>query len=362
MFRDIVEADRPEQRVVAWRFAPPEPDRLLTPLREAMASGLLTIRFGAIVKRVKTDAAGRATGVDYIDRQTRQVGTANAANVVLCASPIETVRLLLNSKSAEHGHGLGNSSGTLGRFFMDQLPNLAAGRFHPAKGWELDESQPKDDFYAPTGGIFLPRPETSIRERGEFAFQGSVGRAPVDSQNDPARFSFFGFGQMLPHEDNRITLDSRRTDSWRLPAAHIRCVMHDYEKQLLKRQEQTLQDMVERAGGEFEFIGSPLGLREMGRGGFPDADPFSRFIFRNMFHKSMCMGSAIHETGGAVMGADSRTSVLNTWGQSWDVPNLFVTDASAFPGSGVSGTTLTVMAQTVRACRRLAEEYRAGRL
>jgi choline dehydrogenase-like flavoprotein len=167
---------------------------------------------------------------------------------------------------------------------------------------------------------------------------------------------------MLPHEDNRITLDSRRTDSWGIPAAHIRCVMHDYEKQLLKRQEQTLQDMVERAGGEFEFIGSPLGLREMGRGGFPDADPFSRFIFRNMFHKSMCMGAAIHETGGAVMGADAKTSVLNTWGQSWDVPNLFVTDASAFPGSGVSGTTLTVMAQTVRACRRLAEEYRAGRL
>lgn len=76
----------------------------------------------------------------------------------------------------------------------------------------------------------------------------------------------------------------------------------------------------------------------------------------------MVMGAAIHEAGGARMGEDTSTSVLNGWNQSWDVPNVFVTDASSFTGSGVAGTTLTIMAKTVRACRRLAQEVKAGRM
>jgi len=74
------------------------------------------------------------------------------------------------------------------------------------------------------------------------------------------------------------------------------------------------------------------------------------------------MGTSIHESGGARMGTDSGTSVLNAWNRSWDVPNLVVSDASSFTSSGAVGTTLTIMALTVRACRRLAEDYKAGRL
>jgi len=62
------------------------------------------------------------------------------------------------------------------------------------------------------------------------------------------------------------------------------------------------------------------------------------------------------------MGVSEGDSVLNPFNQSWDVPNLIVTDASAFPGSGIAGTTLTVMALTIRACRNLVREYRAGQV
>jgi choline dehydrogenase-like flavoprotein len=62
------------------------------------------------------------------------------------------------------------------------------------------------------------------------------------------------------------------------------------------------------------------------------------------------------------MGTSEKDSVLNAYNQSWDVPNLIVTDASAFPGSGIAGTTLTVMALTIRACRNLVDRYRAGQL
>lgn len=120
--------------------------------------------------------------------------------------------------------------------------------------------------------------------------------------------------------------------------------------------------MLVNAGFELEFCGSYLSVEEFGRGAFPDADWFSRMLFRMNFRKSMCMGAAIHETGGARMGDDPRTSVLNRFNQSWDVPNLFVTDGSSFPTGGVSGATLTIMAVTVRACEYIAKNYFAGKL
>ena len=111
-----------------------------------------------------------------------------------------------------------------------------------------------------------------------------------------------------------------------------------------------------------QWVGSPLGLQEFGRGAYPDDDPISRAFFRLFFKRSMTMGAAIHESGGARMGDDPSTSVLNRHNQSWDIPNLFVTDASAFPTSGTAGTTLTIMALTIRACEYIAAEIGAGRL
>jgi len=361
-FKTEVEGRWPERSVVSWRYIAPDAERTPKPLREALATGRLTIRHDAIVRRITTDdESGRATGAEFIDRETGKVEIGRAALVVLSASPIESVRLLLNSASPKHPDGLGNSSGTLGRYFMDQLPCLAFGSFPKATGWATDTSAPADPFYNPSGGIFVPRFGASDASRGDFDYQGSVGRAPTPD-DQPSRLAFFGFGRMLPYADNRITLDARRKDAWNISVPHIRCAMGEEEHALLRRQEETLIETVQGVGGELEFIGSPTGLKEMGRSAFPDADAFSRFMFRKWFRKTMCMGAAIHETGGARMGTSEKDSILNAYNQSWDVPNLIVTDASAFPGSGIAGTTLTVMALTIRACRNLVDNYRAGQL
>jgi len=362
IFKSEVESRWPDRHVVSWRYIAPDAERTPKPLREAQVTGLLTIRHDAVVRHITTDeASGRASGAEFIDRVTGRLETVRAALVVLAASPIESVRLLLNSASARHPDGLGNSSGTLGRYFMDQLPCLAFGSFPKAKGWAHDDSAPIDPFYNPSGGIFIPRFGKGDIGRGDFDYQGSVGRAPTPD-DQPSRLAFFGFGRMLPHADNRITLDIKRRDAWNIPVPHIRCTMHEDERALLAQQEETMIDLIRGVGGELEFIGSPTGLKEMGHGAFPDANPFSRFMFRKWFRKTMCMGAAIHETGGARMGSEKKTSVLDPYNRSWDVPNLIVTDASAFPGSGIAGTTLTVMALTVRACRNLAADYRAGRI
>lgn len=358
-FKAAVESRWPERKVVTWRYVGPEPTRVLRPLREAIASGRLDIRYNTIARKVLTDDSGsRATGVEAIDTRTGKVTVFTARSVVLCASPVESIRLLLNSASDRHPEGLGNSSGLLGRYFVDQLPCVAAGSFPAAKGWSTADTAPSDPFYRPSGGVYLPRflnPDGSAST--DFAYQGSIGRSRT-APDSPARLSFFGYGVLAPDPDNRVTLNPRRKDAWGMPIAHIRVKIGPEDRDTLERELAALVETVEGAGGELEYVGSPLGLKEMGRGAYPDADPLSRLAFRALFKKTMVMGAAIHEAGGARMGETKAESVLDRFNRSWDVPNLLVTDASAFAGGGVSGTTLTIMAMTVRACRALAAELR----
>ena len=145
-----------------------------------------------------------------------------------------------------------------------------------------------------------------------------------------------------------------------VPVPHIRCSITDNERALLREQVRAVREMVESCGYRVNFAGSTLGLDS--KKVFPDADPISRFIFRRGFRSSMAIGAAIHECGGARMGTDPATSVLNEYNQSWDVPNLFVTDASCFTSNGPVGPTLTIMALTARACEYIAREHAAGTL
>ena len=108
------------------------------------------------------------------------------------------------------------------------------------------------------------------------------------------------------------------------------------------------------------FSGSSIGLDS--KKVWPDRDPFSRYLFRVAFPRSIMLGAAIHECGGARMGADPATSVLNERNQTWDVPNLFVTDGSAFASSASVGPALTIMALTARAAEFIAEQHAHGGL
>jgi len=361
LFKANVEGRWPNRRVTTWRYIGHDPSRMLPPLREARASGLET-RHNMMARRILTDASGkRATGVEAIDTRTGDLVLFEARSVVLCASPIESVRLLFNSASTQHPAGIGNSADLLGRYFLDQLPMVAAGAFPLSTGTGTDPTALQDPFYRPSGGIFLPRfigPD-GVSAATDYAYQGSVGRDLV-APGRPSRFSFFGYGMMQPDSANRVTLDTHRKDAWGVPVPHIRLKMGPADVATLKRETAALVETVEAAGAELEYTGSPLGLTEYGRGAYPDADPLSRLAFRTLFGKTMVMGAAIHEAGGARMGTDPAHSVLNPFNQVWDVPNLIVTDASAFPSGGVSGTTLTIMAMSVRACRHLAEELGRG--
>jgi len=163
---------------------------------------------------------------------------------------------------------------------------------------------------------------------------------------------------MLPYADNYVSLHSRRKDKWGIPIPNIHIKMKENEINLLKAQVQTQKELIAAAGYNVDFAISPLGISTEYKL-LPDAPWYERLLFQLNYKKSVALGAAIHECGGARMGTDPKDSVLNGNNQCWDASNVFVTDSSCFPTNGSCGPTLTTMALTVRACEFIAKEFGA---
>ncbi|HNK16905.1 MAG TPA: GMC family oxidoreductase [Piscinibacter sp.] len=363
-FKASVEAQWPDAKAMAWRYVRKEAtpvdehrNRTTTPLQAAAATGRLTLKSRSPVERVNTDArTGKATGVTYIDAATGQRHTVQANVVVVCASTIESIRLLLNSKGEKHPDGLGNASGLVGRYFMDQMLTLGFGTVPGFKGGELvDGTTPADNH----GGLYIPRfrqlkSPGSLGYAGGFNLQGIVGR-PMLPPHMASVFGLTGHGEILPHADNQVRLASRR-DRLGVPIPSVSLRLRENDVKLLRDQVDTQMAMMKAAGLSIDFLISPLGLKTDGPF-MPNAKWYERLMFRLAYKRSVAVGGAIHECGGARMGSDPKSSVLNPMNQVWGAPNVFVTDSSCFVTNGTCGPTLTTMALTVRACEYIGREY-----
>lgn len=364
-FKEKVEATWTERKVISWRFAAPNLKRVPIGVQAAIDTGLLELRTDAVAKRIDVDqVSGRAVGVTYVDRVNKEEHSVRSGVVMLCASAIESVRLLLNSRSVSHPEGIGNSQGLLGRYFLEQTPSLIAGSVPDYQGWEYDHSLLHDPWCRPAGGIVIPRfqnvgghKENYLRG---FAYQGIIGRGYVESDS-PSQFGLMGFGEMLPRPENRITLNPHKKDAWGIPAPHIDCSFGKNDLLVMQEQLRAIKEMVSVCGYKIDFAGTATGLEDA-RHALPDDSLLMRTIFRLTFKKSVAPGSAIHESGGARMGNSPENSVLNSFNQCWDASNVFVTDGACFVTSGTVGPTLTMMAITARACDYLVGRYKNGQL
>jgi choline dehydrogenase-like flavoprotein len=182
---------------------------------------------------------------------------------------------------------------------------------------------------------------------GSFSIVGSAGRSDRG-------FFFAGFGDMRPSVNNRIRIDATRRDAWGIPVARIECAHSPNDRALIADMLHSMRE-----------IAAAAGLRV--RSGFGDGAGIVRRtlhagLWRNIVTRygGYHPGAAIHEVGGARMGDDPGSSVLNRCNQCWDVPNLFVTDGACFVSSGHQPHTLTIMALTVRACDVIVSHRRAG--
>ncbi len=319
-------------------------------LPAAMKTGNLTLRPESAVQKIIYDSAtGKATGVQVKDMKSGASLVYKARIIFLNASTIHSAQILLNSKSAAFPNGLANSSGVVGRYLMDHNEHSTnLGIFFDDIDRYFSGKRPN--------GCYIPRfrniggqDEDADFLRGygiqcnvvrldhRFTMhQKGIGADYKDAIRKPGPwvFAMSAFGECLPYQENKITLDESRRDAFDMPLVKIRMEFGENEHQMRKDVTQQA-DRILKAAGAVAII--------------PD-DGSEKPI------------SAIHEMGTVRMGKDAKTSALNGWNQSHDVPNLFVTDGAAMTSSGNVNPSLTYMAFTARAADYAAKLWKKGEL
>ncbi|MDO6820584.1 MULTISPECIES: GMC oxidoreductase [Zobellia] len=323
---------------------------LSSTLPAAEATGNMTLRPDSIVHEVIYDPeTKRATGVKVIDRVTKEAYEFKAKVIFLCASSIASTSILMQSKSDRFPNGMGNDSDQLGRNIMDH--HLGVGASGKFDGFQ-------DKYYKGRrpNGVYIPRfrnlgGDTNRKDykRG-FGYQGgasrgdweelvaelSYGKDLKDAILKPGGWTIGigGFGEVLPYEDNRMTLDYDKLDDWGLPTVTFDAGFKENELNMRKDMMQSAIEMLEKAGVK-DVKGHD---RETG------------------------LGLGIHEMGTARMGRDRRTSVLNGNNQIHDVPNVYVTDGSFMTSASCVNPSLTYMAFTARAANHAVNELKKGNI
>ena len=314
-----------------------------TTIAAAQATGKFTLLTDSVVSHVTTDrSTGMANGVAYIERESRRAQEIRAKVVVLCASTLESTRIMLNSADG----GLGNSSGALGHYLMDHLSVGATAILPFESGDRVWEGPPRSPNH-----ILIPRfrnverTETNGFVRGYHTTGGGRqsfnlnARGFGESYKQRARQGFWRLGvgafcEVLPRYENYVELDPEVRDAWGIPALRIHMQWGENEKLMAKDAVTELSEMLATTGA---------------RTILPRREPTTP-------------GLMIHELGTARMGANPKNSVLNKYCQSHDVKNVFVTDGACYASSACQNPTLNMMAITVHAMTHAIEAAKRGDL
>ncbi len=307
-----IEAAFAGRRVIPRRSPGPR-----DPLADAEATGLLTLRTDALACNVSFDArTRRTTGVTFVDTRTGRTVEARGHRLLLCASAIESARLLMASATPEFPTGLGDAAGVLGRYLMDH-PRLG-----PVTGTIRGEPAPREP-------IFLTMPRFVNRDGVHAPFLRGYG---VQTLLYGDTCELVAVCEMLPRADSRVVLDRDLRDRWGLPCVRVETAWGDNERAMAEHARAECEAMLRAAGCERNDVPAVL------------SEP----------------GAAVHEVGTARMGSDRRTSFLDPFNRCWEIPNLLVLDGACFVSQGSQNPTLTMLAIASRACDRLVQDARVG--
>jgi len=318
-------------------------------LPAAERTGNMTLRPNSIVYEVMYDARiKKATGVKIIDTETQEKLEFRAKIIFLCASAMESVGILLQSKSQRFPEGLGNDSGALGIGIMDH--HFVVGASALAKGHENKyyKGRRPNGFYIPR---FVNIDKKTTRKdyvRG-FGYQGGASRNNwkmaiaeavygKDLKNAILKpgawqIGMTAFGEFLPYDENKVTLSSTKKDKWGLPLLDFDVEFKENELNMRKDMQAQAIAMLERAG-------------------YNDVTGYDNDVGP---------GAAIHEMGGARMGHSAKNSIVNKHNQVHLVKNVYVTDGAFMSSSSCVNPSLTYMAFTARAANHAAEAFKAGK-
>ncbi len=317
---------------------------LTTVIPEAEATGRCEVRPDSYVSRIETSAAGRATGVAFIDR-ARKERFQRARAVVVCANGAETPRLLLMSATPRFSSGLANSSGLVGKYLMFNYTSRALGVFeHDLNEYksvqvtrivhDFYDSDPKRGFYG-GGGLDArigPQPTTwAIRTATEGPSWGREFKARL--REFPRSMQIACHTTSLPLESNNVTLDPELKDAWDLPAIRVTYKDHPDDLAIARFLQDRGVEILEAAGAQ--RVGrSPVTEQDFG----------------------------LHLLGTCRMGNDPKASVVDRYHRAHDVPNLFVCDGSSLVTSGRGQPTMTIQALAFRAGEHIAGFAKRGEI
>lgn len=295
---------------------------LITHVPDAIANGA-EVRDRSMANRIHLGRNNRVTGVSYFDREGRE-HFQKAKAVIVSGYAIETPRLLLNSACDGYEKGLANSSDTVGRYLMAQAGNVVLGRFDelvrmykapPAHALteEFYETDPKRDF-ARGFAIQTVGPLPISFSKQVMAARGAWGWGMRRLMMDYNHWVALGvLGEILPWPDNRVTLSGER-DQFGIRIPHIHFSLHENDKKLIEFGKNKTEEVM-RAAGATEIAQE------------------ARYA---------------HLVGAARMGSDPATSVVDKFGRTHDIANLFVCDGSILPTQGSANPGLTIQALAAR--------------
>jgi choline dehydrogenase-like flavoprotein len=308
---------------------------LVTFLAEARAAGA-EVRPWSTVTRVLTDASGnKAAGVEYYDRDgEKQVQPAGV--VVLAAWAAQNPRLLLNSATGKHEKGLANRSGLVGKYLMT----------HFASGTNAMFDGDVEPHMGTTGAQYM-----SYERYGKTAHNGAFGSTFIIAgtankiqgiaNTRPELFGpelhaylkraikgftrFTAFGEEQPKIENRIELAGEK-DAFGMPLGRI---IHSYDANEVALWNANFEEGMK--------IAKATDAKEVWQG--------------------RAVQPTIHLMGGTIMGTGAENSVVDSFGQTHEVPNLWCAGPGIFPTGGASNPTYTVLSLSLRGAEHLAEKW-----
>jgi choline dehydrogenase-like flavoprotein len=314
----------------------------------ALKTGKLTLRPHSVVQEVIfDDKKGKATGVRIMDTETKQVIEYYAKVIFVNAAAVNTNLVLLNSKSQRFPNGLGNDSGVLGKYFA--FHNYSA-RISAEYDGNMDLTT---DGRNPAGGGYIPRfrnlkkQETGFlrgyaagfsAHRGLDSDYTGVGKNLKDNIIHPSlsnwKVGSHMMAETIPKETNTLTLDKSQKDAWDVPLLKFDISYDDNDAKMKQDYFEQMTEMFTKAG------------------------------FKNIqtYDSKQAPGLDIHEMGGARMGNDPKTSILNKWNQMHACNNVFVTDGACMTSTSTQNPSLTYMALTARAVDYAVSEMKKGNI
>ncbi len=309
----------------------------------AMKTGRLQVFSDSIAREVPLSDENKVTGVKFLNRNTLSEGEVRARSVVVSCGCVQSIALLLMSKSSRYPTGLANASGELGRNF---IPHFTGGvqcflRDLIGKPAENDEGF-LDHAYIPS--FMHARKRDYARSFGvQFNYQNrravgwarsmpGFGKAYKQSVKEryPAFLTFSPYGEMLPKVDTFIDLDTEKKDAYGLPMARRHVAYGENDMKIFRDMQRWSVEILKAANAEILTV----------------------------YDKP----ATNHELGGCRMGDDARTSVVDANCRSHDVRNLYVVDGSVFPSASEKNPTHTIMALAARTADRIAETLRKGEM